>query len=375
MTLDLFIMMKDIPVMRINTDTFTYEVLNRRLIPWTIKGKLRQAPTWEEDHSKYGETQRQLANKANESAILSWLANRTLLLSRANAKWLYNLLGVDQCTDEYTKAKFSLICRSVSLLDCYWVKLASDRTKWADIDIRHNPLNETIAQVALHGKSVTIQGSLITPELTTNGAYAKAWRRYDDGSIWMHKLGHDGNTESRIEVMCSNLLDKMNVEHVSYVATEDEGKYVCACPCITTDDIGILPAMDFYSCCNVNGLDPDKTALTIDAESIHKMWQVDYLISNRDRHSQNWGFFYNVNTMHIMKCHPLFDHNNAFSIEYMRDDDAPYQFEGMTIRQAGKIGHEKHPIEFVKSINKDDFITTRQYDSFMYRACDLGIIQ
>lgn len=119
MTLDLFIMMKDIPVMRINTDTFTYEVLNRRLIPWTIKGKMRQAPTWEEDHSKYGETQRQLANKANESAILSWLANRTLLLSRANAKWLYNLLGVDQCTDEYTKAKFSLICRSVSLLDCY----------------------------------------------------------------------------------------------------------------------------------------------------------------------------------------------------------------------------------------------------------------
>lgn len=84
--------------------------------------------------------------------------------------------------------------------------------------MNQNPLNKVVAQVALHGKSLTLQGSMVTPELTTNGACAKAWRRHPNGKLWLYKLGANGNTESRIEVMCSNLLDKMNVEHVHYEA-------------------------------------------------------------------------------------------------------------------------------------------------------------
>ena len=34
----------------------------------------------------------------------------------------------------------------------------------------------------------------------------------------------------------------------------------------------------------------------------------------------------------FLGCHPLFDHNNAFDIDYMKDMDAPYQFDNMTIR-------------------------------------------
>ncbi|MCI8381630.1 MAG: hypothetical protein HFI07_07535 [Lachnospiraceae bacterium] len=53
----------------------------------------------------------------------------------------------------------------------------------------------------------------------------------------------NGNTESRIEVMCSDLLDKMNVEHVHCEAGEDKGKYVCMCPCMTTESKAILTGM------------------------------------------------------------------------------------------------------------------------------------
>lgn len=115
--------------------------------------------------------------------------------------------------------KIAMTCRAVSVLDPYWLKFDEDPDiTWSQADVKQNPLNEIVAQVALHGKSLTLQGSLVTPELTTNGAYAKAWRRHPDGCLWLYKLGADGNTESRIEVMCSNLLDKMNVEHVHYEA-------------------------------------------------------------------------------------------------------------------------------------------------------------
>ena len=90
-------------------------------------------------------------------------------MSRANAKWIYNLLKFEQVQSDYQKAKIAIACRAVSLQDSYWLKLDGDNTNWAGVDIRRNHLNEVIAQVALHGKSLTLCGSLISPELTTHG--------------------------------------------------------------------------------------------------------------------------------------------------------------------------------------------------------------
>lgn len=289
MSESMLIMCGNIPVMFINFDDSVYDVLREDLLPFAIKGKLRKIIPFEEVKSKYDDTQRTIARDKNRDAIISWLANRTLSLSRKNAKWIYNLLRIEQFNTESQKARVSIICRSVSVLDNYWIKLDGDTATWESINVRHNPLNETIAQVALHGSSITLQGSLTSPELTTNGAYAKAWRRHDDGRLWLYKLGANGNSESRIEVMCSDLLDKMNVRHCHYAAGEDGGEYVCMCPAMTDDNISIMSGMDFYTYCNTNGIDFYKKILEIDADSIYKMWIVDYLISNRDRHSQNWG--------------------------------------------------------------------------------------
>lgn len=373
MSESMLIMCGNIPVMSINFDDSVYDVLREDLLPFTIKGKLRKIIPFEEVKSKYDDTQRTIARDKNRDAIISWLANRTLSLSRKNAKWIYNLLRIEQFNTESQKARVSIICRSVSVLDNYWIKLDGDTATWESINVRHNPLNETIAQVALHGSSITLQGSLTSPELTTNGAYAKAWRRHDDGRLWLHKLGANGNSESRIEVMCSDLLDKMNVRHCHYEAGEDGGEYVCMCPAMTDDNISIMSGMDFYTYCNTNGIDFYKKILEIDADSIYKMWIVDYLISNRDRHSQNWGLYYKPNSMEIVSCHPLFDHNNAFDKEWMQDRDAAYQFGEMTIRQAAHKAMQNVDFHFIEEITPEDFITIRQYNEFMYRANELGI--
>ena len=373
MSKNMLIMCENNPVMSINFSEGIYDVLREDLLPFTIKGKIRRVPDFYEIKSKYDDIQRQITIDNNKEAIMSWFANRTLSLSRKNAKWIYNALRIEQLNNDYQKARVSIVCRSVSVLDNYWLKIDGDTTTWESINVRHNPLNETIAQIALHGKSITLQGSLTTPELTTNGAYAKAWRHHDDGRLWLYKLGANGNTESRIEVMCSDLLDKMNVRHCHYEAGEDDGKYVSMCPSMTDDNISILPAMDFYTYCNVNNIDFGKKILEIDADSIYKMWIVDYLLCNRDRHSQNWGFYYKPRSMEIIGCHPLFDHNNAFDIEWMQDRDAVYQFGDMTIREAAHKAMLSVDFHFIEEIRPEDFITERQYNEFMFRAKELGI--
>ena len=368
------IMRKDTEVVRVDFDNLVYEVINEKYLPYPIRGRLRRATSAENIRTQYDMTQSLIASRKNEEAIVSWLANRVLLLSRANAKWIYNLFRFEQTQTDEQKVKIAMVCRAVSVLDPYWLKFDEDTDiSWSKVDVKQNSLNEIVAQVALHGKSLTLQGSFLTPELTTNGAYAKAWRRHEDGLLWLYKLGANGNTESRIEVMCSNLLDKMNVEHVHYEAGQDEDKYVCMCPCMTTETKAILTGMEFVSYCNVNGLNPEEEMFRIDRESIYKMWIVDFLISNRDRHGQNWGFFYDTETMDILGCHPLFDHNNAFDIDYMRDMDAPYQFGDMTIKQAAKKAMDQVDFHFTAPITREDFITQRQYDSFRKRAECLGL--
>ena len=368
------IMMKDTAVLRVDFDTLCYEVLNEKYLPYPIKGKLQKIPSPDTIKTAYDMSQSLLAVRKNEEAVVSWLTGRVLLLSRANAKWIYNLFHFEQTGTAEQHMKIAMVCRAVSVLDPYWLKFDEDgEISWSSVDVKRNPLNEIVAQVALHGKSLTFQGSPVTPELTTNGAYAKAWRRHEDGNLWLYKLGANGSTESRIEVMCSNLLDKMNVEHVHYEAGQDEDQYVCMCPCMTTEREAVLTGMEFISYCNVNGIDADARMMEIDGESIYKMWIVDFLISNRDRHGQNWGFYYDTETMEILGCHPLFDHNNAFDIDFMHDMDAPYQFGEMTIRQAAKKAMEKVDFHFTASITRADFITDRQYQSFCKRAKCLGL--
>ncbi len=369
---NLIIMMKDTPIMRVDFSEGIYEVLDQLHLPYPLKGRIKPIPALQPGSSRYDMTQAVVAMNNNNSAVTSWLANRVLPLSRKNAKWIYNALKVEQLNSDIEKAKVSVLCRSVSLLDNYWVKQENESVKWKDVDIRQNHLNEILTQIALHGASLTLEGSLCSPEMTTHGAYAKAWKR-ENGELYLYKMGANGWTESKIEVMTSNLLDKMNVTHLKYEAAESNGEYCCKCKCMTTSDLSILSGMDFTSYCNVNGLDPDAEMMKIDAESIYKMWIVDYLISNRDRHGLNWGFYYDSETMAIKGCHPLYDHNNAFDIEYMRNKNADYQFGNGSIRQAAEYAMKKVDFHFTDEITRADFLTDRQYDSFMGRARDLHI--
>lgn len=172
------IMMKDAEVMKVDFGALQYEVIQEGFLPYPIRGKLSAMPELEGTMSVAQMTQWMVSARKNEEAVVSWLANRVLLLSRANAKWIYNLCHFEQAGTDEQKVRIALACRAVSVLDSYWLKFEEDEEiLWSQVDVKQNPLNEIVAQVALHGKSLTLQGSLVTPELTTNGAYANAWSR------------------------------------------------------------------------------------------------------------------------------------------------------------------------------------------------------
>lgn len=359
-------------VFNINMDEGDIVVVNESLLPFRLKGDLRDIMPYEKITSKYEDTQRIIAIGKNRNAIINWLSSRTLLLSRTNAKKLYQAFRLEQLQDETSRAKLAMSCRALSILDNYWVKLDNDNTTWDMVNLRHNSLNQAVAQIALHGTSLSLQGSLVSPEFTTNGAYAKAWRRDEDGSLWLYKL-NDMQSTAKIEVMVSNILDCTNVIHCHYEAREDMGEYVCACPAMTSDKVSIADGLTFVGYCNRNGINPDEYLMEYDRDNYYNMFIVDYLIANPDRHGQNWGIAYDSETTEIHGLHPLFDHNNAFDKGVMDNEEYESHFLGQTLKQNAIMAIRNGcKFKFIRPITRDMFLTSKQYDCFMHRLEQLN---
>ena len=71
----------------------------------------------------------------------------------------------------------------------------------------------------------------------------------------------------------------------------------------------------------------------------------------------------------------MFDHNNAFNEEHMEavDGGKSLIFQGKSKRDVALYAIKKVKIECLKPVTRDLFINNDMYESFMQRACELGL--
>lgn len=217
----MIVMMKDTPVFVIDINTGIVRIFSELYIPFALRGRL-------------SESDDVVTRVQNIQAVEEYFASRVLPIDRENAKKIYNLLKLNQLQSIEERFKVAVAFKGLSLQDNYWIK--SGNEKWSDVSLRSNSLSRAVAQVALHGVSLTLSGEVRTPEVTTQGAYAKCWMR-ESGSLYLYKRGYKGDKQSHIEVEVSRILDKTNVSHVKYLDASSRGKYCCKCECITTDTL------------------------------------------------------------------------------------------------------------------------------------------
>ena len=311
-----------------------------------------------------------------QTGFYNWCCTRVLNINRANAKKILNALNLSQ--SEEGKFMVSMACHSVSLNDSYWTKLNVETDlNWDNISLYSNHLSEIIRHIALTG-DLTITGKIdgTTPEVTGQGAYAKAWRREVDG-LYLYKADGEMKQESKIEVEISNILDCFNVDHVHYDADayeNDPDLFCCKCKCISDEDTAIVPAEHFFTWCNRQGKDFRQEVLKLDSENYYKMLVVDYLVANTDRHIQNWGFFMDNATGQLTGIHPLFDHNNGFDKNAMENEGYMSIVEsGKTMKEVAEYAMKRCDFHLVKPLEKSLFKTTFHYETFVKRCKQLGI--
>ena len=297
----MILMNKDIPVLWFDTEDKLVQVLNNDMLPYQLKDFIKS--------SEELTTLSQMIN--NYDALRHFFADRVLTLSRQNAKQILISIQNTQKLTEEESYKLSLSCRGVSICDSFWVKQDDEDISFSQINVRNTSLSNIVFQISMKGTPITLQRSILAPDITTGGMFSKTWVREPDG-LWLYKSDSTlDKINTKMELEVSRVLDNSNINHVQYEAVTKDNVFCCKCKCITSDNISFVDAEYIKDYCAHTDKDFELSIKKNFAVDFANMVVADYIFANPDRHNNNWGFMVDTNTNSIESLSPIFDNNQA----------------------------------------------------------------
>jgi hypothetical protein len=206
----------------------------------------------------------------------------------------------------------------LSLSDQYWINPKHDQKQWADVNFFTNKFSNDLGDILIgNSDNKHIKKSLMlkSPDATTQGNLQKRWKIIN-GKRYLIKKGSSSLDQSIFNEKIVSDIGKSIFSKGDFVtydlfsSDEKDGIY-CKCKNMITENDELVPAVHYTS--NIpqsmkNIL--DSVAIKNKAEleiQISKMFLLDVLIRNEDRHMNNFGFIRDVNTLEIKRLAPIFD--------------------------------------------------------------------
>jgi len=246
----------------------------------------------------------------NES-LLSFLKKRTIPKNRT---YVEEILSANGLKSDDLKGILDL-CMGLSLNDSYWITKYSFKGKFKDYNLYENDFSTALSTVAFTGNSSSKIILTTSPEFTTLGMLPKAWRKIDN-KVYLFKGSTSGfvnsGNEAYVEYLCSQILDKMGIDHVPYSLTKWKNNICSVCPIFTDIDTsyihigrivktgGLEAVISYYEKLGSKYI-----------SALYSMLVFDALIYNEDRHFGNFGLLVNNKTNKICGPAPIFDNGNG----------------------------------------------------------------
>ena len=259
----------------------------------------------------------------NNNSLLSWIKSRTI---PKNRNFVHKILMELDLSLDNIEGIVS-ISKSLSLNDAYWIVNSEFNGSFADFNLYDNDFNTILSLLAYTGYgSVKKQGFISSPEFTTNGMLAKAWRRDPQGKkgIYLYKSGSFGclncGKEPYSEFYASQIASTMGLDITYYNLGKWKTKINSICEIFSSYEYSFIPI------CHLVTDGGWKAVLNYYKElgeefynSLIDMLIFDIIIVNTDRHFGNFGFLVDNHTNKIVKTSPIFD--NGLSLFYDALDD------------------------------------------------------
>lgn len=238
-----------------------------------------------------------------------WITNRCIPFTRQ---------GLNRDLVTMTPFEYMLQNMGLSLTDHYWICNIENVCTWESINLYVNDFKSRY--------SLNISDDInIVPSATLQGDLKKKWIIEQDGTRYLVK-GNYNNTcrQSISEVLATEIHKRQNkfmYTPYKFVRIKNDGTEVigCACPNFTNINTEFVPAIDIVRYLKV----PNNMSLyefyievckryDLDLRSyLEYQIMTDFIITNTDRHLNNFGILRDSRTGKFLTYAPIFDSGNS----------------------------------------------------------------
>ena len=251
-----------------------------------------------------------LGGSQGADSLRKWWLRRAVPISQGNIAALLQQEGIPSTQ--------SLLVRSLglSLSDHYWIKPNGSELTWKDVSLFSNSFRDPLESMQIqhpHGAaSTSTQTPAYSPSASLQGDLIKKWLIVDDTRCLLKGNRGANSQQSLNEVLASMLHEKQGFSnHVRYRPVK-----------FTSETLEFIPAIDvvdsakkdnavstyehFIHVCAEHGLSEQEVRGFLEYQVL-----TDFVLTNTDRHLNNFGILRDSQTLKFVRMAPIFDSGNS----------------------------------------------------------------
>ncbi len=262
-----------------------------------------------------------LGGAIDPQMLRKWWQRRAVPVSQGKIQRILEQMGITT-PQEYLVKNLGL-----SLTDHYWIKPLDMDLGWADINLFTNDFRDPVGDMQFEdgAEPIELPANAFSPSSSVQGELRKKWI-IADGRRCLVKGNHGSHSqESLNEVMATLLHSRQGAQpYVSYKPMKmgENSQFYCVCESFTSDTVELIPAIDvvdskkknnatslydhFIQVCTEHGLDESITRPFLEYQIL-----TDFILTNTDRHLNNFGVLRDTNTLEFIGMAPIFDSGNS----------------------------------------------------------------
>ncbi len=261
-----------------------------------------------------------LGGSIDADAFRRWWLRRAVPMSRDRIRAFLLRLNITS-GHEYLVKNLGL-----SLSDHYWIKPVDADFCWQDINLFENDFQDNSDDDQIERTSHTSSDMPIySPGSSTQGDLLKKWIIVD-GRRCLIKGNRGPNSQNSLNEIVATLLHKKQATqpfcNYSGLKRDNDNYVFCVCDCFTSSTTEFIPAIDLLeskkksnsvsnyehliAVCVANGLPEEQIRAFLEYQIL-----TDFILTNTDRHLNNFGILRDAKTLRFISPAPLFDTGNS----------------------------------------------------------------
>lgn len=251
--------------------------------------------------------------------LKKWLKNRGVPVSRHNIKRDLEKIG------NYDTFDLMLLNGGVSLTDHYWIKNVNDTNTWELVNPYTNNFRSVFTLDFVDEMKDIANRTNFLPSASLKGDLQKKWIIDQSGVRRLVKGNYGrGCRQSLCEVIATELHRRQGISNFlpySLIKISMEGHLIigCKCPCFTDIKTEFVSAIDIVnSVKKPNDISCYEWFIHLCLEHgvevrsfMEYQIMTDFIITNQDRHLNNFGIIRDSNNLEWLRMAPLFDSGNS----------------------------------------------------------------